>query len=116
MDIVQTLIVIAVFGIVIYSNIKSENKKKTNRQTPPPYIPTEIPDEVMQESVREVVQPSGATERHVSESVRKPVSGKVSSVSKPSATVGSASLVRLDSVEEARRAFIYSEIFRRKYE
>ena len=46
---------------------------------------------------------------------KAPIIEKVSTPPQPSKTIADNKKIRLSSKEEARRAFIYSEIFNRKY-
>lgn len=119
-EIIQIVIFIAAMGISLLVQQKTKANKKPT---------TPSPQEVLEEMFPEINQPQ-ETEFVQPISVTKPTNKKRTSLqiktktNKPSATSTIHSpkevfqptkKISLNSKEEARRAFIYSEIFNRKY-
>lgn len=114
-EIVQILIFV---GAMIFSVVIQTTKKKKQETTSPQEVLEDVfPDLTeLQEVVPTDAQP---VRKPVSPSPRKPFKTKIKSEANkpatPSALPKKQSKVHLNSKEEARRAFIYSEIFNRKY-
>ena len=116
MDIIQVLIFIVIIVVAIVQQISKAGKEK---KTPSPKeVLADMFPEIEQESMEEKVSVSPAP------AVRKPQSSRMQHqpmVKKPTDSPRKENKredrtpIRLSTKEEARRAFIYSEIFNRKY-
>ena len=115
MDIIQVLIFIVIIVVAIVQQISKAGKEK---KTPSPKeVLADMFPEIEQESMEEVsVSPAPA--------VRKPQSSRMQNQSIIRKAVApplaenkreNRTPIKLSTKEEARRAFIYSEIFNRKY-
>ena len=116
MDIIQVLIFIVIIVVAIVQQISKAGKEK---KTPSPKeVLADMFPEIEQESMEEKVSVSPAP------AVRKPQSSRMQNQSIIRKAVASPlaenkrenrTPIKLSTKEEARRAFIYSEIFNRKY-
>ena len=116
MDIIQVLIFIVIIVVAIVQQISKAGKEK---KTPSPKeVLADMFPEIEQESMEEKVSVSPAT------AVRKPQSSRMQNQSIIRKAVApplaenkreNRTPIKLSTKEEARRAFIYSEIFNRKY-
>jgi len=116
MDIIQVLIFIVIIVVAIVQQISKAGKEK---KTPSPKeVLADMFPEIEQESMEEKLSVSPAP------AVRKPQSSRMQNQSIIRKTVASPpeknkrenrTPIKLSTKEEARRAFIYSEIFNRKY-
>ena len=116
MDIIQVIIFIIIIVAAIVQQISKTGKEK---KTPSPKkVLADIFPEIEQESMEEKVSVSPAP------AVRKPQSSRMQNQSIIRKAVASPlaenkrenrTPIKLSTKEEARRAFIYSEIFNRKY-
>lgn len=138
MDFIQILIIAAVIAFSVYSNIQKGKAKQEAAKRPPsvppsvpppfspafppPFVPQEQLDEAETEALLRAAEPPQWTVPPTppGQSPRKPA---VIKTPQPSASrqpddkrPEAADRIQLDTPEEARRAFIYAEIFRRKYE
>ena len=116
MDIIQVLIFIVIIVVAIVQQISKAGKEK---KTPSPNeVLADMFPETEQESMEEKVSVSPAP------AVRKPQSSRMQNQSIIRKAVApplaenkreNRTPIKLSTKEEARRAFIYSEIFNRKY-
>ncbi|GAA6347692.1 hypothetical protein I1100191F8_13000 [Phocaeicola dorei] len=116
MDIIQVLIFIVIIVVAIVQQISKAGKEK---KTPSPKeVLADMFPEIEQESMEEKVSVSPAP------AVRKPQSSRMQNQSIIRKAVApplaenkreNRTPIKLSTKEEARRAFIYSEIFNRKY-
>ncbi|EEB25545.1 hypothetical protein BACDOR_01994 [Phocaeicola dorei DSM 17855] len=116
MDIIQVLIFIVIIVVAIVQQISKAGKEK---KTPSPKeVLADMFPEIEQESMEEKVSVSPAP------TVRKPQPSRMQNQSIIRKAVASPlaenkrenrTPIKLSTKEEARRAFIYSEIFNRKY-
>lgn len=125
MDAVEILVFIAVMGLLLYQKAtKNQSKDKKLRQKRP-IRPAVIlkEEEKMSETVVPVNDPGmskpdsfykAALKRKSTRPVSDPE--KKASTVVPSITEVSGESIRFRNREDARRAFLYSEIFNRKYD
>ena len=116
MDIIQVLIFIVIIVVAIVQQISKAGKEK---KTPSPKeVLADMFPEIDHESMEEKVSVSPAP------AVRKPQSSRMQNQSIIRKAVApplaenkreNRTPIKLSTKEEARRAFIYSEIFNRKY-
>ena len=116
MDIIQVLIFIVIIVVAIVQQISKAGKEK--RTPSPKEVLADMFPEIEQESMEEKVSVSPAP------AVRKPQSSRMQNQSIIRKAVApplaenkreNRTPIKLSTKEEARRAFIYSEIFNRKY-
>lgn len=114
MDIIQVIIFIVIIAVAVIQQISKASKKE--KVTSPREVLADMFPEV--EGEEQILSPAPAT--HKSKSSRK----QNQPMAVPKQTVSSrtenkkqsnTAPVKLSTKEEARRAFIYSEIFNRKY-
>ena len=124
MEFVQIIVIIAVIGFYVARNMRREavRDRKRNPARPvavPPPAPADmpLPEREYREAEATISPPASvhipARERPYE---RKRTSPEAAARPKPQPAEPRGETIRLDTAEEARRAFIYSEIFRRKYE
>lgn len=126
MDVFQILIFLVIIGVGLFKTLRKQQSQTTHRKVRRKTVPVnpfpveeEIPEEEeMPEKVQMTPSPEVRKKKHVlkQEKQRKKESPEklVSVQGKPSEEHPSEYAFRTPS--DARRAFIYSEIFRRKYD
>lgn len=122
MDGIEILVFIAIMGLLLYRKAtKNQLKDKLPRQKRPVVAP-EDEGEVM-ETVVQIKEPEMPRFGPLCETTLKresipPVSDPKKKVSTrvPSTMEGTNEKIHLKTREDARRAFLYSEIFNRKYD
>ena len=113
-EIIQILIFVGAMVImVVQQNVKSKKKSET---TPSPA--GEILEDIFPELKQATQQAPPAKPQKKSAPRKKPARACTqpsAETPKPTPPTSSAPRIRLNNREEAKRAFIYSEIFNRKY-
>lgn len=113
-EIIQILIFVGAMVImVVQQNVKSKKKPET---TPSPA--GEILEDIFPELKQAIQQAPPAKPQKKSAPRKKPARAFTqpsAETPKPTPPTSSAPRIRLNNREEAKRAFIYSEIFNRKY-
>jgi len=116
-EIIQIVIFVAAMGLSLLVQQKSKPNKKPATPSPKELLEDMFPEiEEPQETV--VVRPVSAppsTERRKTPFTPHPNLRHKSPPTTPPAPIRQEKKISLSSKEEARRAFIYSEIFNRKY-
>ncbi|MDO4756393.1 MAG: hypothetical protein Q4A54_08615 [Parabacteroides sp.] len=110
-EIIQLIIFVAAMGISLFVQRKAKTNKKPASASP---------QEVLEEMFPELDQPQETEFVQPMPSVSKPTGRKKQSIIRDKQTTSlkvtrSEKKIKLNTKEEARRAFIYSEIFNRKY-
>ena len=113
-EIVQILIFVGAMVIAVIGQ-NAKNKKKPTAASPQEVLEDMFPEIQIQEEEKIVAPPKQSAR------VRKKTSARFSSVppvepdAQPKVSAEKKKKISLTRKEEARRAFIYSEIFNRKY-
>ena len=108
MDIIQVIIFIIIIVAAIVQQISKTGKEK---KTPSPKkVLADIFPEIEQENIEEDLPVSSVQTVRTQPMVKKPTDSPRKENKREDRTP-----IRLSTKEEARRAFIYSEIFNRKY-
>lgn len=115
MDIIQVVIFIAITALAIVQQISKAGKEK--KTASPKDVLADMFPEIEQEGMGEELPVSPAPEVRSPRPPRRPHRPASSQTVAPRPTAGSKQegRIKLTTREEARRAFIYSEIFNRKY-
>lgn len=119
-DIIQTLFYVAVIAIAIISRI-TNNKEKTETPSPEEVLEDVFPniETYQEEPVNMTPSPEAAVqETVVPEQTFSPVETTPSVIiphTSPPTLQNPVKTIRINTRKEARKAFIYSEIFNRKY-
>lgn len=111
MEVFQILVVVAMIGIAVWQKrrekqAKSIRKPERKRQEGPDVSPAAVPPPVS----------LGMKASKQKKEARKPAVQMPPSSPTPAACKKQDSSISLRTAEEVRRAFIYSEILKRKYE
>lgn len=117
-DIFQILIFVAFAAFGVISQIRKDKKEESTAS--PQEVLEDMFPELEQETEMPMVdpmvqQPVIRKKKKTPKKEKAPIIEKVSTPPQPSKTIADNKKIRLSSKEEARRAFIYSEIFNRKY-
>lgn len=119
---IQILVFVAIIIFVMYRNAKKEQKKAAKRRMAAPVPQSDVMPASEELKPMEAPQQSTApTDVPKQKKHRKPSKfTPAMAVAKPAPTTDGNKKtdtphIRLSNAEEARRAFIYSEIFQRKY-
>lgn len=116
MDIIQVIIFIVIIAVAIVQQISKAGKEK--KKPSPKEVLADMFPEIEQEEIREkqpvppapVVRTSHHPRKQNQQMAQKPAASALKENKKQDQTP-----IKLKTKEEARRAFIYSEIFNRKY-
>ena len=117
-DIFQILIFVAFAAFGVISQIRKDKKEESTAS--PQEVLEDMFPELEQETEMPMVepmvqQPVIRKKKKTPKKEKAPIIEKVSTPPQPSKTIADNKKIHLSSKEEARRAFIYSEIFNRKY-
>ena len=116
MDIIQVIIFIVIIVVAIVQQISKAGKEK---KTPSPKkVLADIFPEIEQENIREELPVSPTRKVRKPQTHRmqhQPVVKQTPASPREEAKKEKRTPIKLSTKEEARRAFIYSEIFNRKY-
>ena len=116
MDIIQVLIFIVIIVVAIVQQISKAGKEK---KTPSPKeVLTDMFPEIGEENIREELPVSPTRKVRKPQTHRmqhQPVVKQTPASPREEAKKEKRTPIKLSTKEEARRAFIYSEIFNRKY-
>ena len=125
MDAVEILVFIAVMGLLLYRKAtgnQSKDKKPRQKRPARPVVVSEEEAEVSETvvPVKGPARPQSASLYEVASKrkTKRPAAEpkKKTATVVPSVTETSEEAVRFRTREDARRAFLYSEIFHRKYD
>ncbi|MEY8586859.1 hypothetical protein [Phocaeicola sartorii] len=116
MDIIQVIIFIVIIVVAIVQQISKAGKEK---KTPSPKeVLTDMFPEIGEENIREELPVSPTRKVRKPQTHRmqhQPVVKQTPASPRKEAKKEKRTPIKLSTKEEARRAFIYSEIFNRKY-
>lgn len=116
MDIIQVIIFIVIIVVAIVQQISKAGKEK---KTPSPKeVLTDMFPEIGEENIREELPVSPTQKVRKPQTHRmqhQPVVKQTPASPREEAKKEKRTPIKLSTKEEARRAFIYSEIFNRKY-
>lgn len=116
MDIIQVIIFIVIIVVAIVQQISKAGKEK---KTPSPKeVLTDMFPEIGKENIREELPVSPTRKVRKPQTHRmqhQPVVKQTPASPREEAKKEKRTPIKLSTKEEARRAFIYSEIFNRKY-
>lgn len=109
MEVVQVLIFVAIVAVAIMKQLaKAKKEAEARSQSIPTPVEVEIEEQPM-------ISPAPVTRKPQRPASQKNQKATVTQVASKSELPQSQTKIKLSTREEARRAFIYSEIFNRKY-
>lgn len=119
MEFIQVIVVIAIIGYAVYNNMQKEKARSRKRNPARPVADDPVAEPLPATGGRPDAPPpyrAQADTPRPRKAAKPAPSAKPprQTPTRPAASTGSES-IRLRTAEEARRAFIYSEIFNRKY-
>lgn len=121
MDGIEIFVFVAFMGLLLYQKVTGKSKEKKPRQKRPVVVPERETADEASETVVPVQEIYGTGLSDKTVSVHKPVRTvsapkKAGSVAVPPTAGNPEESIRFRNREDARRAFLYSEIFNRKYD
>ena len=116
-EVIQILVFVVAMIIAVVSQ-SAKNKKKSTTSSPEDVLEDVFPDIEVTQAPEVIspqpIRPKKAASKRTSRQA-KPAALTVDSSTPPTSSEKPVQKVRISTREEARRAFIHSEIFNRKY-